>query len=195
VQEFVGFLEDKKGEEVSILIERNGQEQTTSLVPRENPPEGEGAVGVLVSNYDNVFYPWWQMPFRGAWVGIQEAYGWTTMMVSGLAQTIQGLFKGAKPEVTGVIGIYQITSTVAEQGILPVIKFIGILSINLAVINILPFPALDGGRFAFILLEDLIGKKIRPKVEAYVNMVGMAILITLMVLITIGDVLRIVRGG
>jgi len=71
----------------------------------------------------------------------------------------------------------------------------GILSINLAVINILPFPALDGGRFAFIMLEKVIGRKIKPKIEAYVNMAGMAILVTLMVLITVADVLRVIRGG
>jgi regulator of sigma E protease len=195
VRDFVEYLEDKKGEQVRIQVVRNSEFKQINLTPRENPPEGEGAVGVVVSNYDNKFYPWWQMPFRASVVGVQEAYGWTRMMVEGLVSTIAGIFEGVRPEVAGVVGIYQITSTVAQEGILPIIKFVGILSLNLAVINILPFPALDGGRFVFILLEKVIGKKMRPKLEAYINMAGMAILIALMVLITIGDILRIVRGG
>ncbi len=193
--EFVEYLKTKAGQPVAILLERNSQQVAVELTPRVNPPEGEGAVGVAVSNYDNVFYPAWQMPFRGTKVGLEEAFAWTKMMFEGLWQMISGLFAGQKPEVRGVVGIYEITKTVAAEGILPVIKFMGILSINLAVINILPFPALDGGRFAFIMLEKAIGKRIKPKIEAYINMAGMAILVTLMVLITVADVLRIVRGG
>ena len=194
--EFVDYLKNKAGQEVTLGLQRGEQKIETNLIPRVNPPQGEGAVGVAVSNYDNVFYPAWQMPFRGGTVtGVEEAYGWTKMMFGGLWQMIYGLFAGQKPEVRGIVGIYEITATVAEQGILPVIKFMGILSINLAVINILPFPALDGGRFAFIMLEKVIGRKIKPKIEAYINMAGMAVLITLMVLVTVADILRVVRGG
>jgi len=193
--EFVAYLKDKAGQQVVFGIERERQRLNVSLTPRIDPPQGEGAVGVAVSNYDNVFYPAWQMPLRGTITGLEEAYGWTKMMFGGLWQMIYGLFVGQKPEVRGIVGIYEITATVAAQGILPVIKFIGILSINLAVINILPFPALDGGRFAFIMLEKVIGRKIKPKIEAYINMAGMAILITLMVLVTVADILRIIRGS
>jgi len=193
--DFVEYLKNKAGQEVVLGLQRGGKDLNTTLTPRVNPPEGEGAVGVAVSNYDNVFYPVWQMPLRGTKVGIEEAYAWTKMMFEGLWQMISGIFVGVKPEVRGIVGIYEITATVAKEGILPVIKFMGILSINLAVINILPFPALDGGRFAFIMLEKVIGRKIKPKIEAYVNMAGMAILVTLMVLITVADVLRVIRGG
>jgi regulator of sigma E protease len=191
--DFVEFLKTKKAQEITLDLERDGQEIQVALTPRQNPPEGEGAIGVIVSNYDNIFYPKWQMPFRGTWVGIQEAYGWTKAMFVGLGQIIKGLFMGEKPEVRGVVGIYQITSAVAEQGTLALVKLVGILSINLAVINILPFPALDGGRFIFILLEKVIGKKIKPKIEAYINMAGMVVLIALMVLVTVADVIRVVN--
>lgn len=191
--EFVEYLKDKKGKEIVINIKRDMGKKEYPLVPRVNPPEGDGAVGVIVSNYDNVFYPKWQMPFRGTWVGLQEAYGWTKMMVVGLGKMIKDAFLGVKPQVTGVVGIYEVTSVVAAEGFLAIVKFVGILSINLAVVNILPFPALDGGRFLFILFEKAIGRKMKPKLEASINMVGMMILIGLMVLITVGDVLRVIK--
>lgn len=191
--DFVSYLKEKGGQEVKVEVEREEQILDKVLIPRLNPPEGEGALGVVVSNYDNIFYPWWQMPFRSLIVGVEETYTWTKMMFVGLGQMIGGLFSGQKPEVRGVVGIYEMTSDIAAMGILPIIKFIGILSINLAVINVLPFPALDGGRFMFIMLEKVIGKKIKPKIEAYINMAGMAILIGLMVIITVADVIRVVK--
>ncbi len=195
VSDFVTYMKDKGGQQVAITVTRDSSQQTYTLTPRQNPPEGEGALGVLVSNIDQVYYSPWEMPFRGTWVGIQEAYGWTRLMVESLGQMVTQAFQGVRPEVAGPVGIYQITSTVAAEGIWPLIKFIGILSINLGVINILPFPALDGGRLVFIGIESVTGKRVKPKIEAYVNMVGMILLLSLMALITVGDILRIVRGG
>lgn len=195
VSEFVGYLKDKGGQNVTIDIERKGEKKEINLTPRQNPPEGEGAVGVLVSNYDNIFYPMWQMPFRGTYVGVQEAYGWTKMMLVGLGTMVMQAFAGKAPEVAGPVGIYKITSTVAKEGIIPLIKFIGIFSINLAVVNVLPIPALDGGRFLFILIEGLIGKKIKPAIEAYINMAGMALLVGLMLLVTGFEVFKLIKGN
>lgn len=191
VGDFVESVKEKGGQEVLITVDRGVNRLVLPVTPRKDPPEGEGSVGVIISNYDNVFYPTWQMPFRGAWVGLQEAYGWTKMMIEGIGTMIGMLIVGEKPQVTGPVGIYQITSDVAAQGILALMKFVGILSINLAVVNALPFPALDGGRFVFIVLEGMIGKKVKPKIEAYINMFGMLILISLMILVTVGDVMRL----
>ncbi len=193
VNDLVSYVEGKEGVNINLTYERNGGKLLTAITPRIDPPEGEGAMGVMLSNYDNIFYPIWQMPFRGIVVGVEEAYGWTKMMFVSLGDMITGLFSGKKPEVSGIVGVYQVTGAVAEMGVLAVIKFIGILSINLAVINILPFPALDGGRFAFMIFEKIIGKS-KPNWEAKINMVGMALLIGLMILITIGDVMRIIKN-
>lgn len=190
--EFVEYLGDKGGVEVLFEYQRGNEILESIITPRENPPAGEGAVGVAVSNYDNIFYPVWQMPFRGTWVGIQEAFAWTKMMFGGLAKMVVDGLTGKAPEVSGIVGIYQATGQVAEMGILALVKFVGILSINLAVVNILPFPALDGGRMAFLLLEKVIGKKMKPIIEAKINMVGMMILIGLMAVITVLDVKRLI---
>jgi regulator of sigma E protease len=197
VDEFVNYLKDKGGEEVKIDVERlNGDSEVVTLVPRLDPPEGEGAVGVLVSEVpevESVFYPAWQMPFRGTWFGLQEAYGWLVMLVGGIAMMFKQLFSGITPEVAGPVGIFQLTSTVAEQGVFALMRFTAILSVNLAIVNALPFPALDGGRFVFVLLEGVIGKRIKPKIEAYINMVGMILLLGLMAVITGHEILKTVK--
>jgi len=201
VQVYIDSVKAKAGSTIILEVIRAGELMQLSVVPRENPGPSKGAIGVAigyelsVSDYDNVFYPAWQMPFRGTKVGLEEAYNWTKEMFTGLAQMVGGIFSGHVPEVMGVVGMYGVTKTVAAEGILPLIKFMGILSINLAVINILPFPALDGGRLAFIMLEKVIGRKIKPKIEAYINMAGMVVLLSLMALVTVADVLRVVRGG
>ena len=107
---------------------------------------------------------------------------------------VRDAFTGIVPQVTGPLGIYTITSSIAQEGIFPLIKFIGILSINLAIVNILPFPALDGGRFLFLIFEKIIGRKIKPKLEAYINMAGMAALIAMMLVVTVVDIMRLIRG-
>lgn len=199
--EFKEIIEENKGKEVVLgTLERSGDKrgwinrQEVRLTPRENQAEDEGAVGILIANYDNIFYPIWQMPFRGAWVGIKEAVAWGAMMIAGVWTIFSQLAaRGTVPPVAGPIGIYQITSSVSKQGFLALVKFTGILSINLAVINILPFPALDGGRLLFVFLEKAIGRKIKPVIEQWVNFVGMVILLSLMLLVTFREAFDLVK--
>ncbi len=108
---------------------------------------------------------------------------------------IDGLIKGQVPkDVAGPIGIYQATSSIKQnQGILAVIHFFGIVSVNLAVVNVLPFPALDGGRIVFVIYEMLTKKRANEKFEALVNNIGMAILLTLLLTITVSDVMRVIK--
>ncbi len=98
-----------------------------------------------------------------------------------------------KPQITGPVGITKITAQVAQsvpdQGWWPILSLTAILSLSLAVMNILPFPALDGGRIVLVLIEVLRGgKRLRPEFEGLINLVGMAVLLTLMVVVTISDV-------
>ncbi|MDP3994338.1 MAG: site-2 protease family protein, partial [bacterium] len=86
---------------------------------------------------------------------------------------------------------YQLTGQVAQIGFLPILQFLGILSINLAVVNILPIPELDGGRLLFIVIEAVARKRVKTDIEAYIHQFGMILLISLIILVTIGDVRRI----
>ena len=109
---------------------------------------------------------------------------------------IIGMLIGTEPAVvTGPVGIAQITGEVAKAGVSPLLEFAAFLSINLGIINILPLPALDGGRIAFVLLEWVRrGKKISPKTEGLVHLVGFAMLIALALAVTYQDIIRIIAG-
>jgi regulator of sigma E protease len=103
---------------------------------------------------------------------------------------------GAMPAVVaGPVGIAQLTGEVAKAGIGPLIEFAAFLSINLAIINILPLPALDGGRIAFVLLEWVRrGRRVSPKTEGLIHLVGFVMLMALIVAITYQDIVRIIAG-
>lgn len=197
---FVNHVDSKKGKLVSILVERdqNGQKEefVVKAVPRENPPEGEGPLGVIISSTEVFYPPVWQRPFYGIYYGFKEALFWGKNIVSGLVLMFVNLFHGQVPkDVSGPVGIFAITSQAAKLGILSLLDFVGILSINLAILNIFPFPALDGGRLIFIALEYILGRKVPEKFEATVHMIGMAFLILLLLVITAFDIKRLIIGG
>jgi len=96
-------------------------------------------------------------------------------------------------DVAGPIGIFQITGVVAKSGIMNVLQFMGILSVNLAVVNILPFPALDGGRLVFIAYEAITKRRPKPSFEGWVNTIGMAFLLLLVIMISINDIGRLLK--
>lgn len=164
-----------------------------AIIPRSKPPVGEGALGVAISEIEMKHFPFWQMPFYGIREGLKESFAWGEAILGSLGKMVVELFtRGRVPEdVSGPIGIYQATGAAAKSGILAILEFLGILSINLAVVNILPLPALDGGRLLLLFVERFIDKKLVPKVEVWVNSLGMVFLLLLMLLITINDILRI----
>jgi regulator of sigma E protease len=130
--------------------------------------------------------PLWQAPLRGV--------QYTFQMTSDFLKAIGQMFTGALPfQVAGPVGIVRITGEVAQsvpsEGWWPILSLTAVLSLNLAIINILPFPALDGGRVVLVLIEVLRGgKKLKPEVEGMINFAGMLMLLTLMVVITFFDV-------
>jgi len=159
---------------------------------RENPPEGEGSIGIAISNTEMVKVPWYRF-YEGIGSGFKEAYYWGKIIIGGVGSMVGGLFKGNIPkDVSGPIGMYEATNSIrTSQGLLAVIHFFGIVSVNLAVVNVLPFPALDGGRIVFVLYEMIFRKKVNQKVEIIVNNLGMIFLLGLILLITVGDIRRI----
>jgi regulator of sigma E protease len=166
-----------------------------TVVPRENPPEGEGPLGVAISQMEMKFYPFWQMPIRGSIEGFKEAFAWTRLILEFIGQMIFRLFTlGEVPrDVAGPIGIFQVTGSAVQSGWLSVLQFLGMLSVNLMVINILPFPALDGGRLVFIGYEAVTGRRPKPAIERWINTAGMAFLLLILFLVTINDLLRIIN--
>lgn len=178
-----------RGKKVNLTINDN---KTIEVDVRENPPEGEGSVGIAISNTEMVKVPWYRF-YERIWAGFKEAYLWGKIISGGVFNMIGGLFMGHVPkDVSGPIGMFEATSAINKnQGFWAVVHFFGIVSVNLAVVNVLPFPALDGGRIIFVLYEMLFRRKANQKLEIIVNNVGMLILLGLILLITIGDITRV----
>ncbi len=197
-QEFIDHINSRLGQSVTIELQRNEEVITVNSYAR--PPEErsaeEGAMGVSFQNVEFVFYPGWQRPFRGMWVGIQQSIALSVMILKAFGDMITQIFTQARfPEgVAGPVGIVHQAGKLGlfQQGFLTILNFAGMLSINLAILNALPLPAFDGGRAVMVLLETVIGKKTRAQIENKLNYVGVALLIGLMILITLNDVSVIV---
>lgn len=195
-EQFIQAVEMKKGETLMLTVLRGDNVEEVEVVPRKDPPEGQGALGVVISTAETYFPPIWQRPFIGMYYGLREALFWGSFLVAGFIHIFGQLFKGILPrEVAGPVGIFALTSQAASFGFLTLINFVGVLSINLAILNIIPFPALDGGRLLFIVIETFLGKKVVPKVEAAIHTVGMVILLLLVLAITLYDIQRLISAG
>lgn len=130
------------------------------------------------------FYPWYQAIF----MGVINTVNLIAMIFYAFYQLITG---GVSADILGPIGIASLTGDMVAQGFLQVVWFIALLSINLAIINILPFPALDGGRLLMLGIEKFKGSPVNQKIEHTIHATGFVILIVLMVLVTWRDIVRI----
>lgn len=176
---------------VTVVARHKGQTTTftTVIQVRVHPPKGQGPMGIVsTTNVILIKYPFWQAPIKG----VGETFSVTGQFISTIGQMITGQIA---PQISGPVGIVKYTGEIAQSvptlGWWPILSLTAILNINLAIVNILPFPALDGGRIFLILIELLRGgKRLRPELEGVINLAGMAILLTLMVVITVSDVLH-----
>lgn len=204
VDEFIAAINSRRGSVVRLYVGSLEQDGTisdisreVSLIPRENPPEGEGALGVSIANVEIYEYdhkPWYLAPFYGVVVGAQEAFFWGKAVVDSLVKMIVGLFSGVVPVgVSGPVGIYQISQEVQKSGLVAFLRFSAILSINLGIFNLLPIPALDGGRLLFLVFEKIFGVKRIVKIESWVHGIGFIFLIGLLLLVTWQDILRLIQ--
>ncbi|MFH1925692.1 MAG: M50 family metallopeptidase [Chloroflexota bacterium] len=181
------------GREIAVLVEHaDASTEEVRVVPRWQPPEGEGAIGVAVRMVSPTVvrqsYPFW----RAIPMGVRECIDTFVLFKNGII----GLIIGSVPRiVAGPVGIAQITGEVAQAGLSPLLEFAAFLSINLAIINLLPLPALDGGRIAFVFLEWVRrGRRVPARIEGMIHMAGFALLITCILLVTYQDIIRIVSG-
>lgn len=174
---------------IQLKIKSNGEEKTINITPRKNPPKGQGSLGVVVTSLIEKKYPWYQAPFYG----LLEAFNITKHIVTELLGTIFTLLTFNKPQVdvAGPVGIANYTGKAINYGFKAVLELIALLSLNLAVVNILPFPALDGGRLAFVIYEAVTRKRVNQTVERNLNVAGMIILLSLAALITVYDIIKI----
>lgn len=179
---------EQQGVPVVMEIERGGKHLTFEIVARANPPLNQGALGVTLGETGLAKVSWWRAP----WEGIQRTLDMTAGITGQFALLIQKIVRQEHvgEVLTGPIGIAVYTREAASLGISYFLEFAAMISINLAIINILPLPALDGGRVLFVIIEKLIGKRVPGNIESYAHTAGFLILIGLMIAITFQDIGR-----
>lgn len=191
------------GETLTMQVRQDYEMKEVQVKARWAPPtyideNGEerrqGPTGIIIAalhpgmTETESFPPWEAFP-----KGVSTTFEVLTLARNEVVSWIKG---GGSPEVAGPVGIAQATDEVVEEsGYRPLLEFAALLSINLAIINILPLPMLDGGRIVFVLIEIVRrGRRISPEKEALVHFIGFALIITLAVVIAYFDVLRVLRG-
>jgi regulator of sigma E protease len=190
VQQFRDQTASLLDKETTLGVRRDNADSTVTLTPRSSPPAGQGAFGVVLSS--NALMQ--MAPHVALWEGTVatlRVIGGTLAMPMML---IQGAIAPEDARLVGLVGMAQITSGavdyVADQGtIFPLLVLTGIFSAGLSIANLLPIPALDGGRLLFVLIEAIRGRRVSPEREAAVHFVGIVVLLALMVLISVNDVI------
>jgi regulator of sigma E protease len=197
-------------QEVTLTLLREGEEVTVSLVPRANPPQGEGSMGIGINDgavsrgLGTAILP--VTPVQelvplslGASVqyGIDRVVGVVRQIIEVPVQLVSALINrqpvGEEMRVTSVLGISQVGGVLLQESIEQrqptiILEYIALLSLALGITNLLPIPALDGGRILFVLIEILRGRPMAPEREGMVHLVGLALLLSLMVVVVINDI-------
>lgn len=197
--EFIIEIQKHRGAIIKVEFQRDGATLTAEPYVRtlQETPQNQGSLGIALTDTEWRRYPWWQMVPKGVWRGVQDSYFFAKQILMALGQMVTTLAQKRQvpKDISGPIGIVYMAEKehILQQGSLAVANFAGLLSLNLGVMNLLPIPALDGGRAMFVLLERLLGKKRRARVEQTANAIGMTLLLALILFISIKDVVMIFR--
>ncbi len=159
------------------------------VLVRTQPPAGQGAIGIVISNQTIAHPPLWQRPILGTIAGLRESIFWGREILAGLISLGQQVAqKHSLQNVAGPVGVYRLSQKIqAQAGWLAWLHFFGILSINLAIINILPLPALDGGQLVLVLGEAISRRRLNPRWVAFVNQIGLFLLLLFLLFLTWQD--------
>lgn len=182
------FIVSHGGQEIGVLYSRGGEANSVKLVPKAGVVEGKPAIGVSFTMVGVVKFNF----FRAFWEGIKYTISLTVATAVGLAIFVKSLITGNADlsQISGPVGIVSLVGDAFSFGFVYLLSFIAIISINLAVINLIPVPALDGGRLLFVLIEKIKGSSIKANVANRLNLIGFALLILLMILVTFSDVAK-----
>ncbi|PIT93884.1 RIP metalloprotease RseP [Candidatus Falkowbacteria bacterium CG10_big_fil_rev_8_21_14_0_10_43_11] len=187
-EELSGFVSKKEGQKLQYEIKRGRENLRLEITPKIMAETGRAGIGIAVAETGIVRYPWYQ----AIWEGIKTTVFMTWYVIIAFFTIIKNLLvgQGAGAEVSGPVGIAIMTGQVARLGLVYILQFAAMLSVNLAIVNYLPLPALDGGRVLFLIIEKLRGRAVPEKVEAAVHNVGFMLLILLVVIVTFKDMFK-----
>jgi regulator of sigma E protease len=198
-RDLTAYVRSRAGEDVTLQIRRGSKTFDVSVTPRteEKLAPGEGPVGFSYEPETYVEVPSEvNGPVEAVGRGFEEAANLAIRIPGGLADAIGGMLGLNENGGTAVgpIGIAEETGRVLEAPLVSQLIFMGLLSVNLAVLNVLPFPPLDGGRIAVVLIEGLRRRRLPAEREALIYLTGFMVLIALVILISIQDVQRLIEG-
>ncbi|MBU0648032.1 M50 family metallopeptidase [Patescibacteria group bacterium] len=186
ITDFKAAISKTNSEVLDLTIIRN--QETLNLQTKANYSQEEEIyqIGVIIVEQQIVQYPW----YLAIPMGFVEMMRLLGIMIVALFTIVKDLVisQQAPTQIAGPVGIYQITAAASQMGLVYILHLTAILNINLAIINFLPIPALDGGRVIFVVMEKLRGKKISANIENLVHTVGFLFIIGLIILVTISDI-------
>jgi regulator of sigma E protease len=191
VPELQRYINTHRGKEITVAIKRGGETLILKGTPRSEIPAGEGALGVALSDVVMQQYTWYEALGKSLIMTVNIIW----MTLQAFWSLITGLFTSGKVavDISGPIGIAMLTKQVSSLGFVYILQFAALISINLGIINALPFPGLDGGRILFIIIEKIKGSPVSQRVERAFHTIGFVLLITLMILVTFRDVIKFFR--
>lgn len=182
------YIDEKIDVPVKFEFERDEEMFQKEIVPIRLTETSKGGIGVGLLKSGIVSYPW----YFAVWKGAESTVLFTKEILVALYELIKNLIVAQKVAVdlSGPVGIAVLTGQVARMGFIYLLQFTAMLSVNLAVINFLPFPALDGGRILFLVIEKIRRKPVSQKIENLIHNIGFALLMVLVVLVTYRDIVR-----
>ncbi len=187
-QELQQFVDRNTGKPLAYQFRHEGRTVDYEITPEVMKETGKGGIGVALVETGIVRYPW----YRAVWQGTKTTFQLIGLIISAFYELFKSLVmgRGVTTEVAGPVGIASLTGQAARMGFIYLLQFAALLSLNLAIINFLPFPALDGGRVLFLVIEKFRGRAIKREVETAIHNIGFALLMVLIVLVTFRDVLK-----
>lgn len=175
---------------VKVTYMRGDDAVVATIIPTDGLIEGRKAIGISMDMIGIL-----SLPFHKAFLeGAKTTWGLTHVIAVGLGKFVFDAFMGASDlsQITGPVGIVSLVGDASRLGFIYLLSFTAFISINLAVINLVPFPALDGGRLLFVLIESIKRSPLSPKVSNAMNTIGFFLLIGLMIFVTIHDVIKLI---
>lgn len=184
--ELIAYVDEHKKEQISVTVKRGEELLVKNIQPMIYEDTGKGGLGIAIAEVGIVQYPW----YKAIYYGFITAGLYLKEIIFAFGIFFKGLFAGAGvgAAVTGPVGIAVMTGQVARMGLIYLIQFTAVLSLNLAIINALPLPALDGGKILFLFIAKLRGKPVSQKVENTIHIIGFNLLLLLALIITIKDI-------
>jgi regulator of sigma E protease len=189
--EIENIVASSNGKPIMLSIDRGGQIYTTSIAAKDGVVKDKAALGIAMVDVENLKLSF----FPALWEGAKTTGVLITTTAIGIKDFLIQIFtfKADLSQVSGPVGIAGYLNQARQFGLSALLAFVALISINLAVINLLPFPALDGGRLLFVAIESIIRRPINPKIANTLNLIGFGLLLLLMVTITFSDISKLVK--